>query len=102
MAKKAVSVTLAVGNLTWLRARAIAAGSRSVSEFLDKLIDEARAGATPVAVRSVVGTIDIDPADPFLKEADEVIRSEFGMSLARPTIARQDRPHKPLKSKKRA
>lgn len=103
MAKRAVSVTLDADNLTWLRARALAAGSRSVSEFLDSLIAEARSGASPAAIRSVVGTIDIDPADPFLKDADDLVRAQFGTSLARPArAAGRRRAPRPAEKKKRA
>jgi hypothetical protein len=104
MAKRAVSVTLDSDNLTWLRARALAAGSRSVSDFLDSLIAEARSGAMPVAIRSVVGTIDIDPSDPFLKDADDLVRAQFSASLTRPSrTATGRRPvSRPAGRKKRA
>ena len=42
MPKKAVSVTLGTDNLLWLKGRAGAAGARSMSELLDRLITEAR------------------------------------------------------------
>ena len=41
MAKQAISVTLDTENLTWLKGRASAAGVRSVSELLDKLVTAA-------------------------------------------------------------
>lgn len=84
MNKQAISVTLESDNLTWLRGRAVAAGRVSVSEMLDRLIREARAGATGVAgVRSVVGTLQIAEADPDLTKGDDAIRSLFTRSLTR-------------------
>ena len=73
MSKKAVSVTLESDNLLWLKGRAGAAGVRSMSEFLDRLISEARAAGAHHPVRSVVGTIDVDPNDPWLEQADAAV-----------------------------
>jgi len=89
MAKHAISVTLDVDNLTWLKGRAGAAGVRSVSELLDQLVTAARASGQGGPSRSVVGTIDIDASDPFLEGADEVVRAMFETSLGRPLMVRE-------------
>jgi hypothetical protein len=84
MGKQAISVTLDRDNLAWLRGRALAA-ARSVSDVLDRLIEEARSGgkgAVPGG-RSVVGTVAIDPEDPELRDADAAIASLLAGSLAR-------------------
>src|SRR5688500_12059477 len=87
MSKMAISLTLSAEYLTWTRTRAIAVGSRSISDFIDQLIGQARSASPPAPIRSVVGTIDIDPSDPFMKDADDFIRAEFALSLARPSRA---------------
>ena len=92
MPKTAISVTLDGDNLLWLKGRAAATGSRSVSDLLDRLVAEARAGGAVGPVKSVVGTIDIDPEDASLAAADEAIRAMFDESLRRPLIARERRP----------
>ena len=76
MSKKAISVTLQPENLLWLRGQTQASSRRSVSETLDALISEARAGARgrPEAIRSVVGSIRIQASDPGLTQADAAIR----------------------------
>ena len=76
MSKKAISVTLQPENLLWLRGQAQASSRRSVSETLDALISEARAGTRgrPEAIRSVVGSIRIQAFDPGLMQADAAIR----------------------------
>jgi hypothetical protein len=76
MSKKAISVTLQPENLLWLRGQAQASSRRSVSETLDALISEARAGTRgrPDAIRSVVGSIRIQASDPGLIQADAAIR----------------------------
>jgi len=84
MAKQAISVTLDADNLTWLRGRAGAAGLRSVSELLDRLVAAARASGRAGPSRSVAGTIDIDAGDPLLEGADEAVRRIYAMSLGRP------------------
>ena len=84
MTKQAISVTLEADNLTWLKGRAGAAGVRSVSELLDRLVTAARASGEGGPSRSVVGTIDVDASDPFLEGADEVVRAMFETSLGRP------------------
>lgn len=92
MPKKAVSVTLDSDNLLWLKARAGTAGVRSVSELLDRLVTEARTAGAHLPVRSVVGTIDIDPADPSLEQVDASVRTLFDASLRRPSVVRESAP----------
>ena len=89
--KKAISVTLHTENLTWLRARAAAAGVRSVSELLDRLVADARTHGTTGRSRSVAGTIDLDPSDPLLLEADAKVRAAFEASLGRPLLVKESR-----------
>jgi hypothetical protein len=89
MGKQAVSVTLHADNLTWLKARAGSGEARSVSDLLDRLVSEARQRGGVGPVRSVVGTIDIDPADPLLLGADEAVREEFAESLGRPLVVKE-------------
>ena len=91
MGKQAISVTLHADNLTWLRARASASGARSVSELLDRLVSEARAQGTTGPSRSVVGTVDLDPADPLLLEADAQVRAAFEASIGRPLLVKESR-----------
>jgi hypothetical protein len=103
--KQPISVTLAADNLTWLKGRAIAGHIRSVSELLDQLITAARASGHVGTAQSVVGTIDIDPNDPMLDHADEVVRRVFERSVGRPLIVRgtaatRRRPSKPQKARR--
>jgi hypothetical protein len=91
MAKSAISVTLHSDNLSWLKARSGAVGARSVSELLDQIIADARKAAPGGVVRSVVGTVDIDSADPLLERADDVLRVMFDTSLGRPMLAKEAR-----------
>ena len=79
MPKQAISVTLRDDNLLWLRGRSRASGHRSVSETLDRLIADARAGvrASDAARRSVKGTIRIVSGDPSLARADALVRALF-------------------------
>lgn len=88
--RKAVSVTLAVDNVLWLRAQAAATSKGSLSEVLDRLVTDARqAGRTATAaIRSVVGTIDLPDDDPALLQADAFIRSQFEKSIRRPMLAK--------------
>jgi hypothetical protein len=90
MSKKAISVTLRPENLLWLRGRTQASSRRSVSETLDDLISEARAGARgrPESIRSVVGSIRIQASDPGLTRADAAIRR----LISPPAVARSRRP----------
>jgi hypothetical protein len=92
MAKQAISVTLDEDNVTWLKGRAGAAGLRSVSELLDRLVAAARQSGRVGPSRSVVGTIDIDPNDPLLERADEAVRHLFDASLGRPLIVKETSP----------
>lgn len=91
MAKHAISVTLHAENLTWLKARAGSGQARSVSELLDRLVTEARGRRAGGEVKSVVGTIDVDPSDPLLLKADEAIRALLAESLARPVAVKETR-----------
>jgi hypothetical protein len=91
MAKSAISVTLHPDNLTWLKARAGAVGARSVSDLLDQIVADARRTTPGGAVRSVVGTIDIDSSDPLLTRADDVLRTMFDASLGRPMLMKEAR-----------
>jgi len=77
-------VTLDPENILWLKARARGARRRSVSETLDCLLNEARTGKISAPeVRSVKGTVRIDPADPDLEEADAAVSRLIASSLAR-------------------
>ena len=89
MGKYPISVTLDGDNVTWLRARVAATGARSVSELLDRLVTDARTGGTHVVARSVVGTIDVDPADPLLNDADAAIADLFDRSVRRPMLVKK-------------
>ncbi len=91
MPKQAISVTLDGDNLTWLKGRVGATGSRSVSELLDRLVTAARKGGDAAPSQSVVGTIDIDSSDPLLKKADGALRAVFEASLGRPLVVREKR-----------
>lgn len=85
MPKKAISVTLAVDNLVWLKGRTRALKVRSVSETLDRLVTAARTnGQATAASRTVVGAVDIAPDDPDLTGADAVLRDLFESSVNRP------------------
>lgn len=92
MAKHAISVTIDLANLTWLKARVGAAGARSVSDLVDRLITEARTSGSAGGIRSVAGTIDIDAADPLLDHADEAIAALFEQSLHRPALVKERLP----------
>jgi hypothetical protein len=92
MAKRAISVTLDADNVTWLKGRAGGTGLRSVSELLDRIVTTARASGSAGTARSVVGTIDIDAADPLLDKADAAVRAMFETSVRRPMIVRERRP----------
>lgn len=91
MPKHAISVTLEAENLTWLKARARSGQARSVSDALDGLVTEARARRAGGEVKSVVGTIDVDPSDPLLLKADETLRALFADSLGRPILVKETR-----------
>ena len=104
MGKKAISVTIELNNLTWLKGRVAASSLRSVSELIDRLITEARSSGPLGPIRSVAGTIDIDMSDPLLNTADEAIRMQFNRSLRRPLSvkkgSRRSRPaRRPVKAR---
>lgn len=88
MAKKPISLTIEETNLLWLKGRARVVAGGSVSEAVDQLVAEARAGRSGGAEpsRSVVGTIDL-AQDPLLTDADAAIRAVFAGSLARSVVA---------------
>ena len=92
MSKQAISVTLDADNITWLKGRTGASGARSVSELLDQLVTAARQSRHAGPSRSVVGTVDIDPGDPLLAQADEVIRGMFDKSMGRPPMVKEVGP----------
>jgi len=92
MAKQSVSVTLDTDNLVWLKGRADAAGLRSVSELIDRIVRDARAAGTGVPARSVVGTVDIAGDDPGLEQADAAVRVLFDRSLGRPMAVKETPP----------
>jgi hypothetical protein len=92
MPKQAMSVTLDADNVTWLKGRAGAAGVRSVSELLDRLVTAARESGGPGRSTSVVGTIDIDPGDPLLERADEAVGALFDASIGRPLTIKESSP----------
>ncbi len=92
MPKTAISVTLQAENLTWLKARARSNQVRSVSNVLDRLVTEARTHHAGADVRSVVGTIDVDPSDPLLLKADDAVRALVANSIGRPFVVKETRP----------
>jgi hypothetical protein len=85
MSKKAVSVTLQQDNLLWLRTRVKVKGDRSLSEALDQIITEARAGAGArgAQARSVVGSARIPRSDKALSEAGAQVAALFRGSVRR-------------------
>ena len=93
MSKKPVSLTLEETNLLWLKGRARVLSGGSLSEAVDQLIDEARAGRLGAAEppRSVVGTIDV-PDDGVLLKAAADVQGLFDVSLARPIFVHEERP----------
>src|SRR2546425_5268469 len=104
MGKQAISVTLDADNIVWLKARTGAAGARSVSELLDQLITNVRQSRHAGPSRSVVGTVDIDPSDPLLTQADEVMRAMFNKSIGRPSAVKEVAPtyraRRPIKKRR--
>ena len=102
MPKAAISVTLDVENLTWLKGRAAAAGIRSVSELLDRIVSAARESGRIGPSRSVAGTIDIASSDPLLRGADAAVREAFERSLELPLrVAKPRAEYRGSKSRKR-
>ena len=87
MRKEPISVTLATDNLVWLRGRARAGAGKSVSDVLDRLVGEARAGRRGMAEhsRSVLGSVSLSADDPDLESADSAIRLLFARALRRPS-----------------
>ena len=102
--RKAISVTLKVDNLHWLRGQAAATSRGSVSAVLDRVVTEARLGGReePAAIRTVVGTIDLPEEDSSLEEADKYIRSLFSTSLRTPLLVRERPARLPRKKARRA
>lgn len=101
MPRRAVSVTLDEGNLTWLRGRARVEAEGNLSELLDRLVTKARTGTdAPQSIRSVVGTVQIPIDDPDLSRARAAVRALFEASLSRPIHIRE--AAEPLKGKPRA
>jgi hypothetical protein len=101
MSKRAISVTLDEDNLTWLKGRTAASGFRSVSELLDHIVASARAAGGIGQSRSVVGTVDIDEADPLLERADAAIRTLFDASLRRRSMVKELSPESRITKRKR-
>lgn len=99
--RKAISVTLSPENITWLRAQA-ARAHRSVSEKLDRLLEDLRAGGglRLLPSRSVVGLARIPADDPDLRKAAASVRELLERSLAREVNA-QSRKRKTAKAKRR-
>lgn len=65
MPKQAISITLSPDNLVWLRGRARAEQAGSLSEFLDRLITQARfGGQTPRTPQSMKGALAGATAEP--------------------------------------
>lgn len=85
MSKKAVSVTLHPDNLLWLRGRVKARGVRSLSEALDGIITDARAGigASSAEVRSVAGNARIPKSEEALLKAGAQVAALFRRSVRR-------------------
>lgn len=99
MAKKPVSLTIEETNLLWLKGRARVVSGGSVSEAVDQLVAEARAGRLGRAEpsRSVVGTIDL-AHDPLLTDADAAIRAVFAGSLAQSIVGPEAGATRPAKA----
>jgi hypothetical protein len=106
MAKIAISLTIEQTNLLWLKGRARVVSGGSLSEAVDQLIAEARAGRLGQGhpSRSVVGTIDL-PDDEALLAGTSAIGRLFAESLARPIFVHEGTPRsrasKPATRKKR-
>lgn len=89
MPKRPVSVTLDEDNLLWLRGRMARRKRRSLSDAIDEVLTNARTSGVLEPVRSVAGTITIDPDDPELERADAYVRSLFEESLGRPLVVHE-------------
>jgi hypothetical protein len=65
------------------------------------LVTQARTSGGGGQARSVVGSIDIDPADPHLLEADTLVRRAFGRSFGRPLVVREAKsPYRPKRNRR--
>ena len=93
MAKTAISLTIEHSNLLWLKGRARLVSGGSLSEAIDQLIVEARAGRLGQAKppTSVVGTIDL-PDDEALTTGKNALLGLFSESLARPVFVHDAPP----------
>src|SRR5690242_6180209 len=93
MAKTAISLTIEQSNLLWLKGRARLVSGGSLSEAVDQLIVEARAGklGQNAPPKSVVGTIDL-PDDAALSAGKTSLVGLFSESLARPIFVHEDSP----------
>lgn len=100
MYKQAISVTLHRDNVTWLKGRADAAGCKSVSDLLDRLVTAARTGGQVARSQSVIGTIEIDPSDPSLEGADRALRDLFESSVGRSVPLDHMKPRRPRSRQK--
>jgi hypothetical protein len=91
MPRRALSVTLDVQNIRWLKGQHVAGRTRGVSETLNRIVSQARLGGAvnDSSIRSVVGTIEAHPDDPDLDQADRTVRALFDASLRRPAVARE-------------
>ena len=89
--RKAISITLSQDNLLWLRGQAAQSRKGSVSDLLDRIVQEARTSGwvDGASVRSVAGTIDLADDDPDLATADAYIRAVFTESVRRPQLVRE-------------
>ena len=109
MGKQAVSVTLHPDNLLWLKTRVKTIGGRSLSDALDQIITQVRAGAgaSAAAVRSVAGNARIPRSDAALAETSAQVRALFRRSVQRKKAAsfatrREKLPSRAAKPRKRA
>jgi hypothetical protein len=94
MPKKAVSLTLDEDNLLWLQSQAAAAKRRSLSDTVDRIVTAARKSGRVLdsSIRSVVHSVDINPDDPDLAEADAHVAALFAASIQRPWLVREQPP----------
>ena len=92
MPKRAISVTLDVDNLAWLRAQA--GGGRHVSRILNELVGEARAAGRHFGAprRSIAGTVDLRNYEPERARRD--VRGRLDAPHAEPA-ADPDGPAQP-------
>ena len=87
--KTAISVTLGPDNLLWLKARAQARGSRSISATLDDLLNEARRNGGPA--RSVMGTVRLPQGEAGLKQGDRDIQQLLAAALGAEAVRKTRR-----------